>query len=379
MPSGNAEKQTRSEKITVSRTVSPPTASGSSSSISSVFHYMPPDLKHIPGQIPDSFDIFAFQFKEEQENPPNLLKSHRSNEESDIASTAIRVLDTKRFAYVSSTTSKRQKLPKAPLSARSRDNTSIPPLATNKATAFNLSNDELSNVFRCVCCEISWTVKKTGPQKLTHIRSCAKKHALKEETVRILLQKEVASFVPSLKSLGKTKAKEPLPEAGPSSKKTFLEEIVGDEPRKRTKRWQVETTLASVSTTRDSILSRAQGILNPTSSLPELDGSAIIVDQPFQPSSLIDALDGDISPLTQPFARSTLAHLHGTKISLFNMNTSPVRVKSTTVDISHRRVYTTSPEPTGVSPPPLEPIITSRPLEEVWEIGQTGQPDKYVS
>lgn len=263
--------------------------------------------------------------------------------------------------------------------ARTRERESVLPLAIIKPTTFDLSNDNLSKVSRCVCCQVAWTVKKSGPQKLTHIRSCAKKLALKEETVRILLQTEIANCVLPLNSKGKSKAKEPLPEAGPSTRKTFLEEIVGDEPRKKAKRKQVETTLADVSTTRDSILARAQNILSTsTLNVPDVDGNAIAVDQPFRPPSLLDVLDNESSPPTQPFSRSSLGHLHGASVSLFNSNTPPLRVNSTNADTSHRYIHITASEPSGVSPPPLEPIMPSRSLKDIWEIGQTASPDKYV-
>lgn len=79
---------------------------------------------------------------------------------------------------------------------------------------------------------------------MTHIQSCAKKHALGRMTVALLIQKEITPEEPFIK-------------------KTFFEDVIDAAPKQKVKRRKKEeSSLKGVSMSRDSILARAQGILS---------------------------------------------------------------------------------------------------------------------
>ncbi|KDR83603.1 hypothetical protein GALMADRAFT_235876 [Galerina marginata CBS 339.88] len=218
----------------------------------------------------------------------------------------------KLFAYASSATNKKPNARNdaaivTAILTKDRGPTTRPPVRK----AFDLSNSDLGKVSRCVCCDIAWTTRKTAIQKVNHIQSCAKKHAFDDDTVRILIQNQIANHVPQTVT---TKLKKLPPEEGVPNN-TLLEDVLGDAaPRKKAKRKQVETMLANVSLTRDGILARAQAILS---------ASTPGVEHGIQPAEL-DDMDVDMPPSTHPFARSGLAQLQGTTArTLFSGTMAP--------------------------------------------------------
>jgi hypothetical protein len=80
---------------------------------------------------------------------------------------------------------------------------------------------------------------------MTHILSCAKKHAFDSETVNLLIQKQISPEEPFVK-------------------KTLFENVLVDAaPKQKVKRRKKEEgSLKTVSSSRASILARAQGILS---------------------------------------------------------------------------------------------------------------------
>ncbi|KAH9482383.1 hypothetical protein JR316_0004483 [Psilocybe cubensis] len=299
--------------------------------------------------------------QKETEDCPESSNHPSVNHESRDAIKPIRVLDPKRFAYTSTISTKRKDLPNALQTASTKER------RLTKPATFDLSNDDLSKVNHCVCCQASWTVRKSGPQKLMHIRSCAKKHALKEETVRVLLQTEVSKYVAPLHSKGKSKAKDSSVEAVSLTRKTFLEEVLGEESKKKIKSKQVETTLADVGAMRDSILARAQNILNSSCpNVPELDIGSPRVEQPYFSPLLSHQHHESLLPLTQPFLRSSLADIHGSSVSLFNSNVSPPRVNPMYTGTIQRAIHTTASGTYGASPPPVGSIQPSHSSSDVW-------------
>jgi len=114
-----------------------------------------------------------------------------------------------------------------------------------KRLPLDLSASDVAKISRCICCNVQWTARKSGPQKMTHIQSCAKKHALDDGTVNFLIQKEISPEEPFVK-------------------KTFLEDVLVDAaPKPKAKRRKKEeSSLKSASVSRASILARAQGILS---------------------------------------------------------------------------------------------------------------------
>ena len=153
-----------------------------------------------------------------------------------------------------------------------------------------LLTSDVAKVLRCVCCNVQWTARKSGAQKMIHIRSCAKKHAFDSETVNLLIQKQICpeeSFV----------------------KKTLFENVLVDAaPKQKVKRRKKEGSLKTVSTSRASILARAQGILSTSAD-----------DCKYQNGS---AVAGGHSgwPSTQAFGSSGLAQMQNFESNTFSLD-----------------------------------------------------------
>ncbi|KAL5488008.1 hypothetical protein ACEPAI_6116 [Sanghuangporus weigelae] len=129
-----------------------------------------------------------------------------------------------------------------------------------KAAAFYLgfSERQLKLLSRCVSCDLKWTVRKSAANKVSHMRTCAKKARFTEETMDVLLSREIkAGFEKARKADTIDKrAEEPPP-------KTYLEHIVKENvvlrPTKRQK--EFPSTVKAISESRDDIRNRAKTIL----------------------------------------------------------------------------------------------------------------------
>ncbi|KAJ6628770.1 hypothetical protein B0H10DRAFT_98116 [Mycena sp. CBHHK59/15] len=184
--------------------------------------------------------------------------------------------------------------------------------------AGDFSDNELKKLVKCVSCDASWTARKSVAQKMTHIQSCAKKNGLIDDTVRILIRKELANAPVDTgppKQRGKTAVL-----AEPAAPNTLLHDVVQDAaPKRRGKRKETIETLKSVSVAHQNILGRARTLLGPAPS--SNDDDFIPQTQAFGPSSLGSArlaqttepgglaqLNGeaDVPPATQTFAPSKL-------------------------------------------------------------------------
>lgn len=177
----------------------------------------------------------------------------------------------------------------------------------------------LAKLLKCVSCDIRWTARKTAAQKMMHVQSCAKKNALTDETVRVLIRKEIDNAAPEdVGTKGKGKAKiSPglLSEALPL--KTFFDDVVQEAtPKKRGKRREIIETVKNIAETRTDILGRAQDILGPTRSA-ESDADLVIGTQAFGQSRLRNIFAEVVPPTTQAFGKSAVAQRQGSKPTLF--------------------------------------------------------------
>ena len=157
-----------------------------------------------------------------------------------------------------------------------------------KRLVLDLSASDVGKISRCVCCNVQWTARKSGTQKMTHIQSCAKKHALDVGTVNFLIQKEISPEEPFIN-------------------KTFLEDVlVGATPKQKVKRRKKgESLLKTVSTSRNSILSRAQDILS--TSIDDYQSGSTFTGSSQDQSEL---------PSTQAFGHSGLAQMQNFKSNI---------------------------------------------------------------
>ena len=153
---------------------------------------------------------------------------------------------------------------------------------------------DVSKILRCVCCNVQWTARKSGAQKMTHIQSCAKKHGFDSETINLLIQKQISP-------------------AEPVVKKTLYENVLVDAaPKQKVKRRKKEEgSLKTVPTSRASILARAQGILStPADDCKYQNGSAFAGST--QSHSEL--------PSTQAFGSSGLAQMQNFESNTFSLD-----------------------------------------------------------
>lgn len=227
------------------------------------------------------------------------LSPHNEDPSNDISSDDEPKLNFAQFAYMGT----------APKPALSRAGSSLSTATEDKPTrkkrlptthrfSSDFSDADLAKLTKCVSCEINWTARKSGGQKILHIQSCAKKNAFTDETIRVLIRKEIESTMALGK--GKEKATPGLP-TEPAGPRTFFEDIVTDATRKKKgRRLETTETVQSVTTTRNIILDRARAVLG----LPG-DHSK---DSEVHTQSIGRIIPGDDDPMpsTQVFGRSAL-------------------------------------------------------------------------
>ncbi|KAG6911228.1 hypothetical protein DXG01_003095 [Tephrocybe rancida] len=226
-----------------------------------------------------------------------------------------------RFAY-DAPSFNRPGLSRQPSNVSSTAGSIKPPPAKRSTHRFAdfFSDPELGRVMSCVSCDIRWTARKTASQKMLHIQACAKRKALTDETIRVLLRKEIDSYVEDAaprKGKGKEKATiEP---------ETFLEKVVTDAaPKKKGRRLKVQETVRSVSQTRHLILDRARAVIGSTSTSGHIGSGG----PDFHTQTVgIHSADSAALSSTQAFGHSALAQAQKTTSKLFNYDEKPADVE----------------------------------------------------
>lgn len=66
---------------------------------------------------------------------------------------------------------------------------------------------QLSQLLRCVSCELQWTTRKSVFEKMKHLKSCAKKNRLDDGLVQTLIQREL-DCISAAAAKGKGRANE---------------------------------------------------------------------------------------------------------------------------------------------------------------------------
>lgn len=185
-------------------------------------------------------------------------------------------------------------------------------------TLVGFSEKQLVPLRKCVSCNVAWTTRKTVAQKVSHIKTCSRKAKFSEETLKVLILKELETLPPpeeATKTKGKRKKTQPIEDAPP---KTFLEEVVDDAQLQRQKKRKaaVSSSVKSMTETRDVILDKARQLLHPPvrSCPPEISMPPPPSTQAFGQSKLesgpsrFDIGNFDQGPQpTQVFGKSTLA------------------------------------------------------------------------
>lgn len=217
-------------------------------------------------------------------------------------------MDIARFAYKNAQpSSSRFVLPQS-----TTTNSIIPPkqallLGAARRQNTSFTGVELAKLMRCVSCDVRWTTRKTTSQKLHHVRLCAKRNGYDQETVDILIRKEIDSTIAQSEKDSRS-----LPQhLGPP--KTLFEDYVAHPAfKKKGTRREKEPTIRNVVDTRPSLLDRAQAVLG-------CDVSTALHDFTRDRISA-DTVPGNQNFSTQQFGRSNLALMHGSTSSLFSVN-----------------------------------------------------------
>jgi len=172
----------------------------------------------------------------------------------------------------------------------------------------SLSPSDFARVSRCICCDTSWTTRKTAAQKMDHIQRCARKHGYDEETVRILIKKE-----------NSTNAVEKCISGNPKAT-TLLEDVIQETApkKKRNTHRSAGNLVASGSASRKTILARARNIIT-TPSPDEMPSSSIDVTEStlhhvHGSSTRPTWADRQEAPPTQAFMASKLAQKRSTTL-----------------------------------------------------------------
>ncbi|KAH7914386.1 hypothetical protein BJ138DRAFT_1123537 [Hygrophoropsis aurantiaca] len=174
-------------------------------------------------------------------------------------------------------------------------------ITKNKRTFSNrFANDfpdsEVAKLMKCVGCDTRWTTRKSVAQKMLHLQACTKKHSLSDDTVRVLIRKELAI-------LGKMELEKKNANVEEGTQTTTFLDAVLNPPKKLNKRLKALNTVRALSETRESILGKARSVLG-NFAQPQIDSGEA---QAFGKSALAGTsrLTVDM-PCTQAFGESFL-------------------------------------------------------------------------
>ena len=204
--------------------------------------------------------------------------------------------------------------------------------------ADDFSNADLAKLSKCICCGLAWTTRKGVAQKMFHILSCAKKHALKDNTIKILIRREVENAMAATKWKGKAKAVDPG-KGSPEGPDTFMEHFVGGvESKKKGRRVGATITVRAAEENEEANRARARVILGGCG-MPRVQEAVDRQDSEFFGPSKLAAQLGrklgypDDPPCTQAFSDSVLGQTQQPTNGL-NVLDSPIHQKMPTYSVS---------------------------------------------
>jgi len=240
-------------------------------------------------------------------SPPPITTIEECSTNDHHEEDELNLMQLSRFAYQRSSSQPNPKHRDASFSTTkpncSRSKSQAEPTQVSKLRC-GPSDAQLSNIFKCVCCGLQWTTKKTVRQKKVHMEQCAKKQGIAGDTLLLLVNKETST--PSLQTTS------PSMENGaqvPGENATLMCDIVATEAGKKSRQKQVISTVRSLPETRKSILGRAKDILGQT-------GTPNVCDDRL--CTIVD----DIQP-TQQFGTSALARRNTGTLS-YSKETPPI-------------------------------------------------------
>lgn len=187
---------------------------------------------------------------------------------------------------------------------------------------------QLSRLDHCVSCELRWTARKSVPEKVKHVVTCARKKGFDNETIAAMVEKALRSTPVKPKETAQN-----LLKGDTSPAKTLLASVQADVVcKKRGRKAIISNTVQDPSRLRPAILGRARDFLDDREPALTSEGplryvatSRSMLDNPGPEvpvtSSMLDP------PLTQAFGKSRLAALRPTGTSI--LTASPPQASST--------------------------------------------------
>ncbi|KAJ3821685.1 hypothetical protein F5880DRAFT_1580271 [Lentinula raphanica] len=169
------------------------------------------------------------------------------------------------------------------------------------------STDSFSRLLICVCCDLSWTTRKSVPQKLSHMKTCAKKHGIQDDTLIEMVRKGIEELPPQTESK--------LPES--AAPKTFFDEVMNNAaPKKRHRRQEVPNTVRDIGEMRDTIMLKARTVV------AQADSNIRVLREYRIGGHLSDGDSSGFLPCSTPrFGQSSLAGRAGLQArSMFHEN-----------------------------------------------------------
>lgn len=231
--------------------------------------------------------------------PTNVIEIFTSGDEDSDSETPS--LNLSLYAYSSKSTQSRPRMASSSIKSV-RTNPPLKPLSTrmiHSATDF-LTDHEVDRLNRCVACGIAWTTTKAVSKKRYHLRICQKKNDLTDDTIHILIEKELSKVAEADADKGKGK--------GSAKSITLMDDVLHDaQPKKRGKRKELRPTIISIQHQHETIQQRAKRLFDMDSDGD--DGSTLE----------ISTTTSTNLPLTQEFPTSKFG---GNKIFQTDLTTS---------------------------------------------------------
>ncbi|PVG03447.1 hypothetical protein CPB86DRAFT_368322 [Serendipita vermifera] len=195
---------------------------------------------------------------EEKVEKAQVIASTEDSSNSDFS-----IFNPSRFAFVPKSrpaTLVQSELPVKRAPSLVPSNSSRKPSRRSHTATESFTDDQIRRLSRCVACNLAWTAKKTVPMKVSHIRTCQKKNALSDETIRLRLSQELSNTASASTKKGGTEVASSVPT-------TLMEDVIKDTgPKKRGKRKEAVSTITNIQQRHDAIQARAKSLFGFTSS-----------------------------------------------------------------------------------------------------------------
>ncbi|KAF9008939.1 hypothetical protein BDQ17DRAFT_1539329 [Cyathus striatus] len=119
----------------------------------------------------------------------------------------------------------------------------------------DITDAQLEKLTKCVACQVKWRTRKSSAQKILHLQACSKKNSLTEQTMQVLIRRDIEK---KSETVGKSK----ITASKYSKRETLLETLVENTDARKSKRRDVYNAVEPVNVAQTEILHRAQQLFN---------------------------------------------------------------------------------------------------------------------